>query len=47
MSYYLSLLKNSLKNIDEEIKDEKQKSYVKAVAVELLKKVKDEESDNK
>lgn len=47
MSYYLSLLKNSLKNIDEEIKDEKQKSYIKAVAVELLKKVKDEESDNK
>ena len=47
MSYYLSLLKNSLKNIDKEIKDEKQKSYVKAVAVELLKKVKDEESDNK
>ena len=47
MSYYLSLLKNSLKNIDKEIKDEKQKSYIKAVAVELLKKVKDEESDNK
>ena len=47
MSYYLSLLKNSLKNIDKEIKDEKQKSYVKTVAVELLKKVKDEESDNK
>lgn len=47
MSYYLSLLKNSLKNIDKEIEDEKQKSYVKAVAVELLKKVKDEESDNK
>lgn len=47
MSYYLSLLKNSLGNIDKEIKDEKQKSYIKAVAVELLKKVKDEESDNK
>lgn len=47
MSYYLSLLKNSLKNIDKEIEDEKQKSYVKAVAVELLKKVKDEEPDNK
>lgn len=47
MSYYLSLLKNSLKNIDNEITDEKQKSYIKAVAVELLKKVKDEESDNK
>lgn len=39
MNYYLLKLKDSLKNIDEEIKDEKQKKEVLQIAQELIKKI--------